>query len=810
MAAASDSSAQAGLGRTGQPGVGSILFAVAGAFGLTVGTALLGLALTERGLAALWPAAGLVTGLWLITPRSLRPHVLAAMAAGLFVSNMLAGRPLPMNVLFVVANCGEAMLVGALLKFWVGHPIRLETLPQVGYFIAAVGMTVTVGGSIGSPVLHWLSAAGGLSVSHVWGMWVSARGLGMLTVTPAIVALAQMPKSRFQEAWRDGKAAIALMLGILGGAYALISADFIHSDLLNLLTLLVVVYPFLLWIAARREPAWTYVSLLLLTLVVVWRLGHGGGMLQGNVQVAQSFLLVSSLWALTLAVVLEQQRRAMDNAQRSERRMRHALAAGRGFTFDYNPRRDHVRRADPDSIIAPFDEESGAAFFERLLPEDRLRLQERLSQLSPQRPMYEVSYGSRRPDGKIVWLQERAVAEFDTEGAMTRLQGLTMDITRQREVEEALREADRKKDRFIATLAHELRNPLAPIRTSAELLGSPVAGPAEVRWASGVIRRQVAHMSSLLDDLLDVARITQGKLVLRKEWVRLRPVIDTAVEAVRPLIDGRHHRLVVQLPQPDPALEADPVRLAQVVSNLLNNAAKYSDDHGEIRLGARIDASMLEITVADDGIGIPPEALGSVFEMFTQIQGASARSEGGLGIGLSLVKGLIELHHGTITVHSAGPGKGSCFTIRLPCIPPAAEDVPMHDSNMTAGAGAGRRILVVDDNRDAADSLAMLLQMDGHEVRVAYAGKQALEIAASGFVPDVAILDLGLPDIDGYELARQLRLDPKMQRATLVALTGWGQDEHKQRAREAGFDHHLTKPVDPDRLVALIAAAEPS
>jgi CheY-like chemotaxis protein len=243
---------------------------------------------------------------------------------------------------------------------------------------------------------------------------------------------------------------------------------------------------------------------------------------------------------------------------------------------------------------------------------------------------------------------------------------------------------------------------------------------------------------------------------------------------------------------------------------MLNNAAKYSDDHGEIRLGARVDASTLEITVADDGIGIPPEALGSVFEMFTQVQGASARSEGGLGIGLSLVKGLVELHHGTITVDSAGPGKGSCFTIRLPCIPPGAEDVPMQESDMTSGATAGRRILVVDDNRDAAESLAMLLQMDGHEVRVAYAGKQALEIATSGFLPEIAILDLGLPDIDGYELARRLRHDLRMQRATLVALTGWGQEEHKQRAREAGFDQHLTKPVDPDRLVALIAGTERS
>jgi signal transduction histidine kinase/CheY-like chemotaxis protein len=421
--------------------------------------------------------------------------------------------------------------------------------------------------------------------------------------------------------------------------------------------------------------------------------------------------------------------------------------------------------------------------------------------------MYETTYGSRRPDGKLVWLQERAVAEFNEHGVMKRLQGLTMDITRRREVEDALREADRKKDRFIATLAHELRNPLAPIRTSAELLGSPVAGPAEIAWASDVIRRQVGHMSSLLDDLLDVARITQGKLELRKEWVRLQNVIDTAVEAARPVIDAHSHHLVLDLPDPPPVLEADPLRLAQILSNLLTNAAKYSNDGGEILLAARIDGSMLEISVTDHGIGIPGEALGSVFEMFAQIQGTSNRSEGGLGIGLSLVKGLVELHRGTIEAHSDGPGLGSRFTMKVPCIPAAEHESGPQSVHTEPAAPPGKRILVVDDNRDAADSLGLLLGLDGHDVRVAYAGRQALEtVKDSAFMPEVAILDLGLPDLSGYDLARLLRQDPNLQRITLVALTGWGQEEHKQRAREAGFDHHLTKPVDLERLAEVIAS----
>jgi signal transduction histidine kinase/CheY-like chemotaxis protein len=631
----------------------------------------------------------------------------------------------------------------------------------------------------------------------------------MLTVTPAVIAVATMSRRSLKGVWRDGVGSLAVVVGVTAFAYMVVSVEMPRSDVLSLLVLLVVVYPFILWIAARREPAWTFVSLLLFTLVIVWRLGHGGGLLRGNVLVGQAFLLVSGLWSLTLAVVMEQQRRATASAQRSERSMRHALAAGRGFTFDYDPRADRVRRADPDGILAPFREESGASFFDRLLPEDRPRMQQLITSLTPQRPMYETTYGSRRPDGKVVWLQERGVAEFDEHGRMKRLQGLTMDITRRREVEDALREADRKKDRFIATLAHELRNPLAPIRTSAELLGSPIAGPAEIAWARDVIRRQVGHMSALLDDLLDVARITQGKLELRKEWVRLRSVVDTAVEAARPIIDAHRHRLSIDLPEPAPVLEADPLRLAQILSNLLTNAAKYSDDGGDIELAARIDGSRLKISVTDHGIGIPDEALGSVFEMFAQIHGTSSRSEGGLGIGLSLVKGLVELHRGTIHAYSKGLGQGSRFTVTLPCIPAAAGESRSALVQTEPAVPPGRRILIVDDNRDAADSLGLLLGLDGHDVRVAYAGRQALEIVQEAFKPEMAILDLGLPDLSGYDLARLLRQDPSMQRITLVALTGWGQEEHKQRAREAGFDHHLTKPVDLDRLAAVIAADLP-
>ena len=774
------------------------------AFALSLGTAILGLAFTYRGLAVVWPAAGVVTGLWLVTPARHRYPVVAGITAGLLAGNLIAGRTLLLNVMFIGANLGEAWLVTALLRRWIGQPIQLSTLRQVGWFILAVALTVTIGGAIGASGLVRVPAIGQSYVDN-WFMWVRSRGIGMLTVAPAVIALATTPRRSLAEMWRDGKVTLVTMAALVLLASTLVSFRISSNELLSLLFLLAIVYPLILLVAARSEPVWTYISLLAVTLLVVWRLGRGGGLFDGDVEVAQAFMFVTSLWALTLAVVLEQQRRAREKAQFSERSMRAALAAGRGFTFDYDPLADFVRRADPDQILAPFMEESGASFFERVLPEDRARLQHAVTSLAPGSPTYDATYGSRRPDGRIVWLQERGIAEFDETGTLIRLQGLTMDVTARREAEEALREADRKKDRFIATLAHELRNPLAPIRTAADLLGSAKAGSAEVDWARKVIQRQVGHMGALLDDLLDVARITRGKLVIRKRRVRLDDVIETAVEAASPVIDARNQHLAIDAPQSPPLLEADPLRLAQVVSNLLTNAAKYSDPGGTITLTVRATGSQLLLSVRDTGIGIPAGELQHIFEMFSQLQEAGERSEGGLGIGLALVKGLVELHGGAVTAHSPGPGQGSEFVVTVPCIVAEKSRGGASPAHPEATGGSGRRLLVVDDNRDAADSLALLLGLDGHDVRVAYTGRQALGVARE-FLPDVAILDLGLPDLSGYDVARQMRLEPGLAGVQLIALSGWGQDEHQQQAREAGFDQHLIKPADPDELLALLAA----
>ena len=382
---------------------------------------------------------------------------------------------------------------------------------------------------------------------------------------------------------------------------------------------------------------------------------------------------------------------------------------------------------------------------------------------------------------------------------------------------EALRDADRRKSEFLATLAHELRNPLAPIRNGLELMRMQAAGnlagraanPALVDNVRAMMERQVNHMVHLVNDLLDIARVSSGKLVLQMRRVDLREAIATAVETSRPLIDANGHRLEVELPGMALAVEADPVRISQVVSNLLSNAAKYTPHGGRIVLAARIEDEVLAISVQDNGIGIGAESLGAVFDMFTQVERSLTRSNGGLGIGLSLVRRLVELHGGSVLAESDGVGQGSTFTVRLPLAhaAPAPAEAARVDAAPAPGQSARRlRVLVADDNADAGHTLAALLEIAGHETRVVHDGVAALAVA-SQFAPQLVFLDIGMPRLDGYETARRLRASPELEGAMLVALTGWGAEEDRARSRAAGFDRHLLKPALPADVEAVLAEA---
>ena len=369
--------------------------------------------------------------------------------------------------------------------------------------------------------------------------------------------------------------------------------------------------------------------------------------------------------------------------------------------------------------------------------------------------------------------------------------------------EEALRQADKRKDEFLALLAHELRNPLAPIRYALAANKKFGRTLQQRRHADEIIERQVSLMSRLLDDLLDISRITRGALELKRTRTELTSIVGAAIETARPIIDAKQHTLVLDLPEQPLQLDADATRLAQVFSNLLINAAKYTDPGGRIQLRAWQEERNVVVSVSDNGIGIAADMLPRVFNMFFQTHSALARAEGGLGVGLSLVRGLVDLHGGTVQAHSDGPGAGSEFVVQLPLETATPESLVAEADAEVASADVGLKVLVVDDNRDAADTCAMLLEASGHHVQTAYTGRQALELARA-FHPHAVLLDIGLPDVDGYRLAERFRASPWGRSAILIAVTGWGQEQDRQRAVEAGFDQHLVKPISAETVESLL------
>jgi PAS domain S-box-containing protein len=425
---------------------------------------------------------------------------------------------------------------------------------------------------------------------------------------------------------------------------------------------------------------------------------------------------------------------------------------------------------------------------------------------------FDMVFPLRGADGIFHPFLTRISPLKDEEGRILYWFGTNTDISEIKRMEAALRDTDRRKDEFLATLAHELRNPLAPIRNALQILKMPRVDADLIEQTRDMMERQVHHLVRLVDDLLDVSRVMRGKITLRREPVELSAIIARAVETAQPLIEVQRHDLEISIPEESLPLDADPVRLTQVVGNLLTNAAKYTDSEGRIWLTVHRDGEQAVLTIRDTGIGIAPDMLSHVFELFVQADHATSKAQGGLGIGLTLVKNLVEMHGGSVAAYSRGLGTGSEFTVRLPLMsrkPVAPEVKPALTPVLPI---SGHRLMVVDDNRDAAISLSMLLRLQGHEVRVAHDGPTALEMAKA-FQPHVIFLDIGMPGMDGYEVARRVRKTPGIEKTLLAALTGWGQQEDRLRTADAGFNHHLVKPPDPkliEKLLNDLKAAKPA
>jgi signal transduction histidine kinase/ActR/RegA family two-component response regulator len=497
---------------------------------------------------------------------------------------------------------------------------------------------------------------------------------------------------------------------------------------------------------------------------------------------------------------------ADESARRNELRLRLALDAAAMISFDWDITRDEVRRFELTDAGSPprlKTFKNFAAVLEAVHPEDREAFLANVrAALASKDGRYETEIRVVHPDGEIAWYHERGRVERDASGRPSRLIGVAQDITERKRAEAALREADRRKDEFLATLAHELRNPLAPICNGLAALKLGTKTKEDADHIISTMERQSEHLVRLVDDLLEVSRISHGVIGLAKEGVSLAVVIGDALDMNREVIDAAGLELRVSLPDEPVLLDADGVRLTQVFANLLNNAAKYTDAGGRINIEAKRVNDHLVVSVTDTGVGIAKDMLPRVFDLFSRSGDRYSRLTGGLGIGLALVRNLVELHGGTVAAQSEGEGRGACFVVRLPCV--AKIETGAQACAMSATQGqTSPRVLIVDDAPAVADSLAFLLKALGAEVRVALSGAEGLEICAE-FAPELVFLDIGMPGMDGFETARRMRRSPAGQKAVLVALTGWGEEETRRRAIEAGFDRHLRKPAGSRELQALL------
>jgi len=694
---------------------------------------------------------------------------------------------------------------------------------------AALGSTM-ISATIGVTSLCAGAVAPWSQFGTLWSVWWVGDALGNLVMAPILLvwsAATSITASSTTEAGSATHRRPLETIALLAAALFASLVVFAEQPGLGLdrYPLQYVIFPFVIWAALRIGQVGTTGVVFLASAVAIWSTANGFGpftreSVHESLIVLQLFMGIVSSTGLFLGAAIGERdasnaRRAADFAalERSGGRLRVALDAGRMGVWDWNVRTggvDWSENLEPMHGLAKGEFPGRFGNFEALVhPEDRPRVSAELQRVLESGAGYDIEFRIVWPDDSVHWVAAKGRVMRDTEGQPVRMLGITADINERRHLEEELRDrareladSDRRKDEFLAMLAHELRNPLAPLSTSLQLLA---IDPAKHERFVAIAERQVKHLARLVDDLLDVSRISRGKVTLRKEPVVLSEAIDSAAELTRSVIEDRGLRFTVSLPPEPILLEADAVRIAQVFSNLLNNAAKYTPKGGSVWVTGERQGDEAIVVVRDTGVGLVPDLLPHVFDLFVQGTASLDRTTGGLGIGLTLVRSLVELHGGRVEARSAGIGKGSEFVVRLPALAAArASPRPAVPPGTRPGAPGPLRILVVEDNQDTAEMLGAMFKMSGHEVELAADGFTALRTAES-FRPAVVVSDLGLPGMDGYELARRIRQQERSGDLVLVALSGYGREEDRLKTREAGFDHHLVKPADVDKILGIVA-----
>ena len=790
---------------------------------------------------AVWPPSGVAVAAVLLAGNRMWPGVwLGAALANLAVqaSGVAA-------LLLGTGNALEALVAAALIRRLIGIPTRFESGEDVFKFVAAAAVGATVAATIGVSAIALVGAKPLADFAINWWTWWQGDLTGIIVFAPLILFWTARPSRRVSSSKKIEATLFAVVLAAAG--YIVFGSG---TTSLGISPALLLTFPLIIWAALRFEQlevsaAITALCAIAIVYTIVGRGPFASSSVNASLLLLLAFVSIVAVTGLVLSAVVGQRRRAREALQqaRDDLELRVSLRtqeleeANQSLRQDIVVRtklEDELRRSeekfrllvggirdyavfmlDPEGRIATWNEGAEAIkgykaeeiigeHFSRFYPQEAIdaRFPQMELEVAARVGRFEDEGWRLRKDGSAFWANVIITALFDSNGKLRGFAKVTRDMTERRRVV-ALEESERKMNEFLAMLGHELRNPLAPIRNALDLMRIQANGDSRLEWARSVIDRQLTQLTRLVDDLLDVGRISSGKIALRKEPIEINAAVQRAVEASRPLADASRHTLEVRL-SPEPlSVDGDLIRLAQVVLNLLTNAIKYTPAGGRIEVDVAREGAFAVVRVKDTGIGMSPELMPKVFDLFVQGERSLDRSEGGLGIGLTLVKRLVSLHGGTVSAHSDGPGRGSEFAISLPALAQSAE--PKKVESVASGAAAHRRsrVLVVDDNRDSADTLAALLEAWGHDVRTLYDGPSAIAAVAE-FKPNVVLLDIGLPKMNGYEVAAQLRQLANRRPLILVAFTGYGQDEDRRRVREAGFDYHLVKPLEPAELEKIL------
>jgi PAS domain S-box-containing protein len=793
---------------------------------------------------AVWAPSGLALAALLLAGNRVWPGIwLGAAFANVTVqSSALAA------VFIGTGNTLEAVVGASLIRHFIGVPRRFDRGEDVFKFVGLVAIASVVAATIGALSIAATGAIRWADFPAHWWTWWQGDTTGIIIVTPLILLWTDTPPqarplSRKLEA-------MGFALGLALAAYVVVGTDVIAGTHGPSPLLLFLSFPFIIWAAFRfdeREVAATIAALCVIAIASTL-VGQGpvsSDSINTSLMLLLSFIGIAAVTGLVLSAVVEERRRAtqalrqardglaLQVAERTRaleqtnQTLQRDIAARAKLEEEFKRSEEKFRlmvegirdyaifMLDPDGTVASWNagaekikgykaEEIIGQHFSRFYPQEAIESnypQQEL-QIATKHGRFEDEGWRLRKDGTAFWANVIITALRDAEGRLRGFAKVTRDMTERKRVE-ALEHGEREINEFLAMLAHELRNPLAPIRNALDLMRIKSADDSTQEWSRNVIDRQLTQLTRLVDDLYDVGRITSGKITLHKEPVEINAAVLRAVESVQPLADARGHALDVRLARDPLLVDGDLARLSQVVLNLLNNAIKYTPDGGRIEVEVAAEADLAMVRVKDTGIGMGADLISKVFDLFVQGERALDRAEGGLGIGLTLVKRLVALHGGDVLALSEGRGRGSEFVVRLPALARKPAKSGAASAARPREPRGHKRVLVVDDNRDSADTMTALLLAWGHEVRTLYDGQSVISIVAE-YRPDVVLLDIGLPNTNGYDLARQLRQSESSRHIVLVACTGYGQDDDRRRVREAGFDHHLLKPLESEALEKII------